>query len=61
MSEAAKLGAPYPGAFNKFVRWSVGVVLTINFLIFWALPIFGQGQVRVIVLSRSPQSTLATN
>lgn len=45
MSEAAKQGIPYPGEFNRWLRWSVGVLLTINFLVFWAIPIAFQGQI----------------
>lgn len=41
---AATLGVPYPGELNRKFRWTVGVLLTINFLVFWALPIGLQGQ-----------------
>lgn len=44
IKEAAFLGQPYPGELNRVVRWSVGVLLTLNFLAFWAIPIFVQGQ-----------------
>jgi hypothetical protein len=46
MQDATKQGIPYPGELNKRFRWAVGVVLTINFCIFWALPIALQGQVQ---------------
>lgn len=44
MQEATKQGIPFPGELNKRFRWAVGVMLTINFCVFWAVPIALQGQ-----------------
>lgn len=37
-------GREWGDNFPWYIRWATGVVLTVNFLMFWAVPIFGQGQ-----------------
>lgn len=49
---AGDTGREWGDSFPWIIRWLTGAVLTFNFVLFWAVPIFGQGNIWKLVLRR---------